>query len=162
MGSMRSDLERSRSCSSRSLLFPAQIGRVTSLTYGYIARMAAETTASEDGGSTRTALENAIVGLFKKQYGRGPAAAKAWLLDDEYVFIALEEGLTRGEETLLAAGKEEEIRRFRLEYESTVAEEAMQLVGEITGRRVIDYHSQIVFHPVRSFEIFVLERAPDS
>jgi len=98
------------------------------------------------------------VSLFKKHYGRGPAAAKAWLLDDEYVFIALEEGLTRGEETLLAAGKEEEIRRFRLEYEGTVADEARQLVSEITGKKVVDYHSQIVFHPVRSFEIFVLER----
>lgn len=124
--------------------------------------MTSEITGTADGGSTRTALENAIVGLFKKHYGRGPAAAKAWLLDDEYVFMALEEGLTRGEETLLAAGKEAEIRRFRLEYEATVAAEAMQLVSEITGRKVIDYHSQIVFHPVRSFEIFVLEREPGS
>lgn len=124
--------------------------------------MTAGVTASGDQGSIRTALENGIVGLFKKHYGRGPAAAKAWVLDDEYVFMALEEGLTRGEETLLAAGKEEEIRRFRLEYEDTVAHEAMELVSDITGRRVIDYHSQIVFHPVRSFEIFVLERRPDS
>ena len=118
--------------------------------------MTDQTSGSEDG-SVRTALENAIVGLFKKHYGRGPSAAKAWVLD-EYVFVALEEGLTRGEETLLHSGKEDEIRKFRLEYEDAVAEEAKQLVADITGRHVLDYHSQIVFHPVRSFEIFVLER----
>ncbi len=119
--------------------------------------MTAETSRSDDEGSVRTALENAIVGLFKKHYGRGPSAARAWVLD-EYVFVALEEGLTRGEETLLHSGKEDEIRKFRLEYEDAVAEEAKQLVADITGRHVLDYHSQIVFHPVRSFEIFVLER----
>ena len=33
----------------------------------------------------------------------------------------------------------------------------MQAVTEITGRRVLTYHSQIVFDPARTFEIFVLE-----
>jgi hypothetical protein len=33
----------------------------------------------------------------------------------------------------------------------------MAAVGEILGRRVLTYHSQIVFEPVRAFEIFVLE-----
>jgi uncharacterized protein YbcI len=35
----------------------------------------------------------------------------------------------------------------------------MAAVEEITGRKVLTYHSQIVFHPVRAFEIFVLEPA---
>jgi uncharacterized protein YbcI len=117
--------------------------------------MTSETTESGGDGAVRTALANGIVALFKEHYGRGPTAAKVWILDD-YVFMALEEGLTRGEETLLAAGKEEEIRAFRLQYEGTVADEAMSLVSETVGREVLDYHSQIVFHPVRSFEVFVL------
>jgi hypothetical protein len=32
-------------------------------------------------------------------------------------------------------------------------------VAELTGRRVLDDHSQIVFRPPRSFEIFVLGEA---
>ena len=36
----------------------------------------------EPGGSVRAALANAMVGLKKQYYGRGPTAAKAWLLDD--------------------------------------------------------------------------------
>ncbi|HZU39612.1 MAG TPA: Na-translocating system protein MpsC family protein [Solirubrobacteraceae bacterium] len=112
----------------------------------------------ESLGSLRAALANAMVGLFKTHYGRGPTAAKAWLLDD-YVFVAMQDGLTRSEETLLADGKEDEVRNYRLSFQQTVAETAMRAVTELTGRRVLTYHSQIVFHPTRSFEIFVLEPA---
>jgi uncharacterized protein YbcI len=114
--------------------------------------------SSEPQGSVRAAIANAMVGLFKTHFGRGPAAAKAWLLDD-YVFVALEGGLTRSEETLLADGKEDDVRRYRLAYQETVSPDARRAVAELTGRRVLDYHSQIVFHPPRSFEIFVLGEA---
>jgi uncharacterized protein YbcI len=110
----------------------------------------------EPGGSVRAALANAMVGMKKQYYGRGPTAAKAWLLDD-YVFVALEGGLTRSEETLLADGKEDDVRRYRLSFQETMGETVMEAVAEITGRRVLTYHSQIVFEPVRTFEIFVLE-----
>jgi uncharacterized protein YbcI len=113
---------------------------------------------NEPGGSVRAALANAMVGLKKHYYGRGPTAAKAWILDD-YVFVALEGGLTRNEETLLADGKADEVRRFRLSFQETVGDTAMNAVAEITGRKVLTYHSQIVFDPARTFEIFVLEPA---
>jgi uncharacterized protein YbcI len=110
----------------------------------------------EQGGSLRTALANAMVGMKKQLYGRGPTAAKAWILDD-YVFVAMEGGLTRNEETLLADGKADLVRDYRLSFEETVAATAMGAVEELMGRRVLTYHSQIVFDPPRTFEIFVLE-----
>lgn len=113
---------------------------------------------AQPGGSLRAALANAMVGLKKEYYGRGPTAAKAWLLDD-YVFVALEGGLTRSEETLLADGKEDQVRANRLSFQETVGETAMSAVTELTGRKVLTYHSQIVFGPARTFEIFVLEPA---
>jgi hypothetical protein len=79
----------------------------------------------EPGGSVRAALANAMVGMKKQHYGRGPTAGKAWLLDD-YVFVALEGGLTRSEETLLADGKEEEVRRYRLSFQETMGETVME------------------------------------
>jgi uncharacterized protein YbcI len=118
-----------------------------------------ERVPQESNGSLRTALANAMVGLKKQYYGRGPTAAKAWILDD-YVFVALEGGLTRNEETLIADGKENEVRRFRLSFQDTVSESAMSAVTELTGRAVIGYHSQIVFNPTRTFEIFVLAQSP--
>ncbi len=110
----------------------------------------------EPGGSVRAALANAMVGMKKQYYGRGPTAAKAWILDD-YVFVAMEGGLTRNEETLLADGKDALVRGYRLSFQETVAPTPMAAVAEITGRKVLTYHSQIVFEPTRTFEIFVLE-----
>jgi uncharacterized protein YbcI len=110
----------------------------------------------EPGGSLRNALANAMVGMKKQLYGRGPTAAKAWILDD-YVFVAMEGGLTRNEETLLADDKADLVRSYRLSFQETVAETVMSTVEELIGRRVLTYHSQIVFDPPRTFEIFVLE-----
>jgi uncharacterized protein YbcI len=107
------------------------------------------------GGSVRAALANAMVGLKKKYYGRGPTAAKAWVLDD-YVFVAMEDGLTRSEETLVDAGREDEVRAYRLAFQEAVAGITQAAVAEIVGREVLTYHSQIVFRPTRTFEIFVL------
>jgi len=115
----------------------------------------------EGSGSLRTALANAMVGMKKQYYGRGPEAAKAWILDD-YVFVAMEGGLTRNEETLLADGKEDLVRTYRLSFQETMSEVLMQSVEEITGRRVLTYHSQIMFGPTRTFEMFVLEPQPDA
>ncbi|MDX6717426.1 MAG: hypothetical protein QOH30_3984 [Baekduia sp.] len=119
--------------------------------------------AQERAGSLRAAVANAMVGLKKKYYGRGPDAAKAWFLDD-YVFVAMEGGLTPDEETLLADGKEDLVRSYRLSFQETMSQTTTGAIEELTGRRVLSYHSQIVFDPARSFEIFVLapEREPDA
>ena len=60
------------------------------------------------------ALANAMVGMKKELYGRGPTAAKL-----------------------------------------------MSAVQELLSRRVLTYHSEIVFNPPRTFEIFVLEPETD-
>jgi uncharacterized protein YbcI len=112
--------------------------------------------ADERGGTLRMALSNAMVGLKKQCYGKGPSRARAYLMD-EYVFIVMEGGLTRAEETLLADGKAELVRTYRLAFQETVTQTTTRAVEELTGRKVLTYHSQIVFDPVRVFEIFVLD-----
>src|SRR5215213_10250108 len=126
-----------------------------------LVREAGGTMPDEPGGSVRAAVANAMVGMKKQFYGRGPEAAKAWILDD-YVMVALEGGLTRNEETLLADGKADLVRSYRLSFQETMSEVLTQAVSEITGRRVLTYHSQIVFDPTRTFEMFVLEPEPDA
>ena len=127
---------------------------------------AEELTRAGDGladgtaGSVRSKLANAMVGLKKEFYGRGPEAAKAWILD-EYVLVVLEGGLTRNEETLLKDDKETEVRNWRLSFQETVGTTLTSAVEQITGRRVLSYHSQIVFNPTRTFEIFVTEKQED-
>lgn len=111
---------------------------------------------TENAGSVQAALSNAMVGLKKQYFGKGPSRARAYLMD-EYVLVVMEGGLTRSEETLLAAGQADLVRNYRLAFQETVTQTTTQAVEELTGRKVLSYHSQIVFHPTRAFEIFVLD-----
>ena len=118
---------------------------------------AAGNETDERAGSLRMALANAMVGMKKQYFGKGPSRARAYLMD-EYVFVVMEGGLTRSEETLLANGKADLVRNYRLAFQESVTQTTTRAVEEITGRRVLTYHSQILFHPTRVFEIFVLDQ----
>ena len=109
--------------------------------------------------SLRAAISNAMVGLKKRHWGKGPERARTYL-GDNYVFCVLEGGLTRNEETLLEAGKEDAIRSYRLLFQEVVGAASTGAIEEITSRKVLGYHSQIVFRPTRAFEIFVLDGPP--
>ncbi|HLM51618.1 MAG TPA: Na-translocating system protein MpsC family protein [Solirubrobacteraceae bacterium] len=111
------------------------------------------------GGEMRAALANAMVGLKKRFYGKGPTRAKAYI-NDVYVFCVLEGGLTRNEETLLDAGEDRLVRDYRLRFQEVMAKPSHEAVEQLTGRRVLGYHSQMVFDPFRSFEIFILDGPP--
>jgi len=117
---------------------------------------AANGAATAGQGAVRTAISNAVVGIFKRYWGRGPTGAKTYICDD-YVFVVLEGGLMRNEETLLEAGQEDVVRHYRLTFQEAMRETLTGAVEEIVGRRVIGYHSQIVFNPTRGFEILMLE-----
>ena len=107
--------------------------------------------------SVQAELSNAMVGLKKHFYGKGPTKAKTFL-NDNYVFCVMEGGLTRNEETLIERGHEDLVRNYRLRFQEAMEDPTVEAVQRITGRSVIGYHSQIVFHPERAFEIFVLDR----
>src|SRR5215203_490743 len=103
----------------------------------------------------RAQISNAMVALKKRFYGKGPDRARSYLVD-EYVFCAMEGGLTRNEETLVEAGEEDAVRQYRLLFQATMEKTTTAAIEEITGRSVVGYHSQITFNPTRAFEIFVL------
>ena len=115
--------------------------------------------SADDTGSMRLAISNALVGVLKQLYGKGPVKAKTYL-NDNYVFTVLEGGLTRNEETLIAAGEHALVRQYRLRFQEAVAETITTAVEEVTGRKVLAYHSPIVFDPDLAFEIFVLDEPP--
>jgi uncharacterized protein YbcI len=118
----------------------------------------AATTESRDGGGLRTAISNTMVGLKKEFYGKGPTAAKTYFNDD-WVFVVLEDGLTRNEQTLLKAGQDQLVREVRLRFQEAMTVTICGAVEELVGRRVLTYHSQIMFDPPRTVEMFLL--APD-
>jgi len=121
--------------------------------------MSDQTAIADPRGSLRKDISNAMVGIKKNLYGKGPVKAKTFI-NDNIVFCVLEGGLTRNEETLLKAGEENLVRTYRLRFQEAVSIEATTAIENLTGRKVLGYHSQIVFNPDRAFEIFVLDEEP--
>jgi uncharacterized protein YbcI len=107
----------------------------------------------------RAEISNAMVGLKKEFYGKGPTKAKTYI-NDNYVLCVLQGGLTRNEETLIAAGQESLVREYRLKFQEAMAAPTVEAIERLTGRKVLGYHSQIVFDPEHGFEIFVLDAPP--
>src|SRR3954451_20700611 len=103
-------------------------------------------TSIEGRGQLRKDISNAMVGMKKNLYGKGPAKAKTFI-NDNIVFCVLEGGLTRNEETLLKAGEEGLVREYRLRFQEAVSIQATTAIEALTGRKVLGYHSQIVFNP---------------
>jgi uncharacterized protein YbcI len=112
--------------------------------------------ASTQVGEQLAAVTNAIVGLFREYYGRGPTKAKSYLLDDRFLVCVLEETMTRVEKTLVDNGHGEKVREVRLAFQEAMAHEFKQCVRESMRREVVGYHSQLTLHPDYGFEFFVL------
>ncbi len=108
----------------------------------------------------RSEISNAMVGLKKRFYGKGPTKAKTYI-NDNYILCVLQGGLTRNEETLIEAGEDMLVRQFRLRFQEVMADATTESIERLTGRTVINYHSQITFHPDYAFEIFVLDQPPE-
>jgi uncharacterized protein YbcI len=107
----------------------------------------------------RAEISNAMVGLKKEFYGKGPTKAKTYI-NDNYVFCVLQGGLTRNEETLLAAGHEDLVRQYRLKFQEAMAAPTEEAIERLTGRKVLGYHSQVVFDPEHAIEMFILDAPP--
>lgn len=106
-------------------------------------------------GDVRRAISNAMVGMKKQFFGRGPSHARTYLVD-EFVFVVMEGGLTQHEETLLEAGEEAIVRGARLRWQEVMEDIATGAIEKLTGREVIAYQSQVTFDPMFTIEFFAL------
>jgi uncharacterized protein YbcI len=110
-------------------------------------------------GGQLAEVSNAVVGIFRECYGRGPTKAKTYHFDD-FVVTVLEDILTTVEETLVKNGEEHLVRQVRLTFQEQVADRFTEAVSEVMGREVVTYHSQVTFDPPMGFEFFVLKPEP--
>ena len=106
--------------------------------------------------SPTVAISNAIVQIYKEGYGKGATRARTRMMDDVIV-VELEDVLTRVEYTLIAAGRQEQIRETRQVFEQANRDTFVQAVEEITGRQVRAFMSQIHFNPDLALAVFLLE-----
>jgi uncharacterized protein YbcI len=112
-------------------------------------------------GDLLLALSNAIVRLYKENFGKGPTKARAYYHGD-VVTCVLRDGFTRAEGTLVEAGHAESVLEGRQKLQEAVRRQFVEAVQEITGRRVIGFMSGTQLEPPMSAEVFVLEPEPTS
>ena len=73
----------------------------------------------------------------------------------------MEGGLLPHEEVLVRDGEELMVRQYRLRFQESAAPQIRGAVEQVTGRKVLTYHSQIMFGPTRIIEMFLLEGPPE-
>jgi uncharacterized protein YbcI len=106
-------------------------------------------------GTLLVELSNAVVGIHKQFYGKGPTKARSHLSHD-LLTVVLEGGYTRGEQTLHDRGYDEQIVQTRLAMQASVEGELRAAVEAILGRQVRSFMSANDPSNEMQAEIFVL------
>ncbi|HWE32689.1 MAG TPA: Na-translocating system protein MpsC family protein [Solirubrobacteraceae bacterium] len=108
------------------------------------------------GGALNAAVANEIGKLIADFTGRGATRSRAFL-DQDVVVCLLEDGATRAEVNLVAAGKAELVRQQRDALQRAQETELVAAVERLTGRTVRIFISGTSTHGDSSAEVFVLE-----
>ena len=109
-----------------------------------------------DQASHASAIGTAITRLHRQHYGRGATTART-MLNRDHVVCFLEDIYTPVERTLIDAGEHDAVKYTRQVFQMAMREQFSEAVEEITGRKVIQFMSQVCFDPDMAAEIFVLE-----
>jgi uncharacterized protein YbcI len=107
-------------------------------------------------GEALAEISNALVGLHKRFYGKGPVRAKTFLVDNT-VLCLLEGGFTIVERTLIDIGRDQVVRDLRHNFQLAMQEQFTQVVEDRLDRRVVAYLSQVHTDPDIAVELFMLE-----
>ena len=107
---------------------------------GYGRRMADD---QPSGNSTLLAISNAIVGLYKEQFGRGPRTARTYWTAPDVLTVVLEETLTPAERNLAQMGEHQRLRDTRMVFQYATVAAFCEAVERITGRKVRAFMSGI-------------------
>jgi uncharacterized protein YbcI len=111
-------------------------------------------------GEQLAEITREMVRIKSQHYGRGATEAKSYQCDD-FLFCVLKGGMTTVERDLLDHGDGDLVRQVRLRFQENNEPTFTGAVERITGRRVLTYHSQVLFAPDYTVEIFVLgDEAP--
>jgi uncharacterized protein YbcI len=114
------------------------------------------TDASPVGGQLLTEVSNAMVALHRDHFGRGPGAARSFVVDD-IVVCTLTDVYTQVEKTLIRAGQVDRVRQTRIMHQLALEEEFKKPVEHLTGRTAIAFISSVHFDPDLAVELFLLE-----
>ena len=100
---------------------------------------------------------NAMVGVYKQAFGRGPTKARAHFAGPDLLVVLLEHTLTVGERNLVALGQHERLRELRLFTHYALEDELRSIVERALDRRTIAFMSGIDIRRDLSVELMTLE-----
>ena len=107
-------------------------------------------------GQLLAAISNAVVQCTREYTGRGPTKARTTIGND-MVVTRMEDTLTKGERSLADKGKGDMVTDIRRCFQTTMREDLVSRVEELTGRKVIAFMSDNHIEPDMAVEIFILE-----
>ncbi len=110
-------------------------------------------------GRLNAAIANEIGRLVADFTGRGAPRSRAFI-DQDVVVCLLEDGATKAEVNLVAAGRAELVRRGRDALQRAMEPELVIAVERITGCKVRSFLSGVSTSADSSVEVFVLEPQP--
>ena len=110
----------------------------------------------DEGGALLARISNEMVGAQKEFFGKGPTQAKSYMLDD-LLIIVMRGGMTAAEKTMLDFGHPDQVREFRQLFENSMTERLTSKMEELTGRKIVNYQSQVMFAPDVVVEMFVFD-----
>ena len=109
-------------------------------------------------GQLSADISSAVVHLFLKHTGRGPTKART-TLDADLVVVLLQDNMTKGEKSLVHAGKAAEVLQIRRTFQETMRAELIEAVERLTKRHVVSFMSANDIDPDAAAEIFLLDQA---
>src|SRR5438105_732505 len=118
--------------------------------------MPGESPVDRDRGKVAAAVSNAIAGLHRSEYGRGPKRTRT-VMGSDYVICFLEHVYTPVERTLINAGRFDTVRATRNAFQDTMREAFSNAIEQAVGRKVVGFLSQVHVAPDLSIETFILE-----
>jgi len=110
------------------------------------------------GGPLNAAIANEIGKLIADFTGRGATRSRAFVYQDVVVCL-LEDGATRAEVNLVAAGRAELVRQQRDALQRAQEGELVEAIERLAGRTVRTFISGTSTHGESSTEVFVLDPA---
>src|SRR5436190_5176469 len=110
----------------------------------------------ERQASALAEVARGLASLHTEYYGKGPATARAYMVDDTMVCF-LEGGFTTVEKPLIAADNTRAVEAIRRHFQQAMEGPFRDVVETATARQVVAYMSQIHTGPDLAVELFVLE-----
>ena len=122
--------------------------------------MVDQSATQEDGagagnGAVLLEVSNAMVRLFKDQFGRGPTKARSYFAGPDVLVCVLENTFTPAERNMVSMGEHQRLRDVRLFFQHATEDQFRTTIEEIVGRPVKTFTSATDTHTDTAVETFI-------